>query len=147
MPLSSRQLCVLWRHHIPLTICWNPIPFGFFLYMISIVDQTDKHQRLIYPCFFLCNNNKTFRCFSIFDSVISFTSKYYHWWSYKSAATVRTTVTCLFSEPEVRIITDFWPFCINDFSGSISKNTGVLSIAPIRGSGFFPIFKNLAHSE
>ena len=41
-----------------------------------------------------------------------------------SAATVRTAATCLFSEPEVRIITDFWPFWTNDFSGTISKNAG-----------------------
>ena len=41
-----------------------------------------------------------------------------------SAATVRTKITCLFSEPEVRIATDFWPFCTNDFSVTISKILG-----------------------
>ena len=54
-----------------------------------------------------------------------------------SAATVRTTVTCLFSEPGVWIATDFWPFSNNDFSGIISKITGVLSILPVTGSEYF----------
>ena len=142
IPLSSCQLHVLWRHYIPSTICWNPIPFVFFCIWFPYLIKPDKHQGLIHPCFFLCNNNKTLRCFNIFDSLISFTSKFIIGGNINpSAATVRATVTCLFSELEVQIVTDFWPSCTNDFSGTLSKNTGVLSILLIRGSGYLPVFK------
>ena len=56
----------------------------FFCIWFPYLIKPDKHQGLIHPCFFLCNNNKTLRCFYIFDSLTSFTSKYYHWWQYKS---------------------------------------------------------------
>ena len=75
----SSVVCAL-RHHTPLRFCWNPIPFAFFCLWFPYLIKPDKYQVLIHPCFFLCNNNKTFRCFYIFDSSISFTSKYYHWW-------------------------------------------------------------------
>ena len=73
--------------------------------------KPDKHQGLIHPCFFLCKNNKTLRCFSIFDSLISLLRNIVIGGDINpSAGTVRTTVTCLSSEPEVRIVTDFLTF-------------------------------------
>ena len=123
IPLSSCQLHVLWRHYIPSMICWNPIPFVFFCIWFPYLIKPDKHQGLIHPCFFLCN--KILRCFDIFDSSISFTSKFIVGGNVNpSAATVRTALTCLFSEPEVQIVTDFWPFCTNDFLGTVSKILG-----------------------
>ena len=56
------------------------------------------------------------------------------------AATVRTAVACLFSEPEV-----FLPVGTN-LSGTMSKNR-VLSMLPIKRNGYFPILRNFVHSE
>ena len=64
-----------------------------------------------------------------------------------STATVRTTVKCLFSEPEVCIVTDFLAVGTNYLSGAMSKNTGVSSMLPIKGNVYFPILKNFAQLE
>ena len=64
-----------------------------------------------------------------------------------SAAAVRTTVTCLFSEPEVGIVTDFQHVDTNDLSGTMSKNTGVSPMLPIKRNGYFRIWRNFPHSK
>ena len=107
----------------------------------SHMIKPDKHQGLIHPCFFLWNNNKTIRCsISLIIWLILSRNIIIGGNINPSAATVRTTVTRLFSEPEVRIVTDFWPFCTNDFSGTVSK---ILGFCPYYLSGEVDTFLSL----
>ena len=62
-----------------------------------------------------------------------------------SAATIRMTVTSLFSEPYVRIVTDCLRVGTKDPSGTMSKNAGVLSMLPIERNEYFPLLRNSAH--
>ena len=105
----------------------KPNSFSFFFSTgLPYILQPSKYHGLIHPCFFLGNDDETFRRYFVFNHRLVIPLKIIiDGKTNPSAAIVRTTVTCLFLEPEVRIVTGLLAVGTNDLLGIIPKNTGV----------------------